>query len=153
MLVPVVSASQGHARDSGKEVNNDATAISYSILPAGGSSPDTGDTRIYPLSTSSISKGATKTSSLKIGSAVHSIEVDLTWRGSGNSLSIKIADPSNNNLGTYYDSADGKVDQRIHLLIYPPTGTAYMKQGTWIFTIKGESVSGTIYYTATFYTR
>lgn len=152
-LVPAVSASHVNAGNSGKEVNKPTAEISYIVLPAEGSSIDNGDSRIYPLSTMSIATGVTRRTSLSIGSKVNSIEEDLKWVGSSNSLSLNIADPSNTNLGTYYDNSDGKIDQRIHLFIYPSKGTTYIKQGTWIFTTKGESVSGTINFSIIFYTR
>lgn len=153
VLIPAVSATNVTAASSGKEVNKPTAEIGYIVLPAEGSSLDNVDSRIYPLSTMSISKGVTRRTSLPIGSKVNSIEVDLKWAGSSNSLSLNIADPSNLNLGTYYDSADGIIDQRIHLFIYPPVRTTYIKQGTWIFTVKGESVSGTINFSIIFYTR
>lgn len=151
-LVPAVSASPVNAGNSGKEVNKPTAEISYIVLPAEGSSLDNGDPRIYPLTTVGISQGGSRKTYLPIGPKVNSIEVDLKWPA-GNILSLNILDPKNVNLGTYYDNADGRTDQRIHLFIYPSKGTTYITQGTWTFTVKGESVSGTISFSIMCYTR
>lgn len=151
VLIPAVSAGYVNAASSGKDKTTSGT--NYNILPAGGSSLDDGNLRIYPLSTLTISTGVTKRTTLNIGSKVKSIEVDLKWAGSKNTLSLNILDPKGANLGTYYDGIDGKIDQRIHILVYPPSGTTYITQGAWIFSVKGDSVVGTIYPTIMFYTR
>lgn len=100
----------------------------------------------------SISKGQTRYYSVNVGAGVKWLEVTLNWGVTTNSLSLTIYNPSGNNLGTYFDKADGIIDGKIHLSIYPNQGQAYMAQGKWVFTVKGESVSGTQNYTIIFYT-
>jgi hypothetical protein len=152
MLVPAVSAGQGQAVYSGKDVKNPTDAVTYSIVPAGESSPSTGDPRVPLLTTGTLKQGVSYASYLNIGSGIHWLETDLNWGVTSNSLSITIYNPSNNNLGTYSDSSDGKLDGRIHMSIYPSSG--YLAQGRWTFTVKGVKVSGTTgqKYTLNFYT-
>jgi len=46
----------------------------------------------------------------------------LNWGDSTDSLRLKAYTPSGALLGTYYDSADGTTDGRIHLYIQNPDG-------------------------------
>lgn len=151
MFVPAVSASSEHSLYSGKEINKPpADEISYIVLPPGEILPDSDDPLISSQSTGSVTKGQLRYSYLTLGSNVNSLEMDLNWRSTSNSLSLKIMDPRGSNVGTYLDSADGIKDGRIHLIIRSSSG--YLVPGKWTFTIKGESVSGTLRYTFDLYT-
>jgi hypothetical protein len=102
---------------------------------------------VYPIST-----GQTRNFNLNAGSGVNCIEVSLNWGVPANSLSLTIYNPARKNLGTYFDNADGIIDGKIHLSIYPDPGVKNIATGRWVFTVKGESVSGTQNFTIDFYT-
>jgi hypothetical protein len=151
LLIPAVSASKGNVYQN-NEAKTVANEISYDIFPAEGSPSGTDDSYIYPQSTGSVKRGTCAYSYINLGTGVKSLEVNLEWLVLGNSLSLNIKSPSGKDIGTYFDCYDKKIDGKIHLFVYPTTG--YMEQGLWMFTIKGESVSGTTSqsYRITFYT-
>lgn len=149
-VVPAVSAGQGHDLYTGKNVNKDTTEISYIILPAEESSPIDSSPVTNSQSSTTLRQGQVYYSKLNINTVVKWLEVDLYWGVTANSLSLNVKNPKGVNLGTYKDSADGKTDGRIHISIYPSTG--YVEKGTWVFTVKGDSVSGTQNYRLIFYT-
>jgi len=62
------------------------------------------------------------------------LNVDLNWGNSANSLQLTIYSPDNHVFGPYYDSDDGIIDGRINLDIYNPNGIA---QGTWSYNVYG----------------
>jgi hypothetical protein len=151
-LVPAVTATPEHAVYSAKDVNKPTDKTSYSIVPAAEeSSPNTGNPRVSSQTVGTAYKGKSYNSYINIG-PVNWLEVDLKWGVASNSLSLTIYNPSGSNLGTYYDSSDGKIDGRIHIAIYP--SSRYLDQGRWTFTTKGVTVSGTKgqSYTLYFYT-
>ena len=87
---------------------------------------------------------------MSVGSGVNYLEVDLNWGDTGDSLTLKIYNPSGTQVGgTYRDSSDGSVNGRIHLNITPSSG--YVQQGSWKFKVYGESVSGSESYTFNVY--
>jgi Bacterial pre-peptidase C-terminal domain len=98
----------------------------------------------------SVNKGVAKYYKVSVDSGVTSLEVDLNWGNKNNSLSLTITTPSGETLGTDHDNSDGKVDGRIHIKIRASAG-GYLKQGTWMFKVYGELVSGTEDYTFNFY--
>ncbi len=67
------------------------------------------------------------------------LNVDLSWGNSANSLQLTIYSPDNHVFGPYYDSDDGAVDGRINLDIHNPNGIA---RGTWTYNVYGYQVSG-----------
>lgn len=146
--------------DSDEEINSNTTKIKhdaeeYKVEPCTDSVPNTDvNNSVFQQALSkaiyTISNGQTRYYYLNVGSAVNWLEVDLNWGNTANTLSLNILNPSRSNLGTYFDNADGKIDGRIHLSIYP-SGT-YIPQGQWVFKVKGDSVSGTQQFTIMFYT-
>ena len=146
--------------NSDAEVNSITTkkkhnAEEYKVEPCTDSAPNTDVNNLAPQKARakaiySISNGQTRYYYLNVGSGVHWLEVDLNWGNTANTLSLNILNPSRANLGTYFDNADGKIDGRTHLSIYP--NGEYVAQGKWVFKVKGDSVSGTQHYTIMFYT-
>ncbi len=90
-----------------------------------------------------ITQGETNWHSEYIGSYYTTLDVDLDWGDSSDSLKLTIYTADGYTLGPYYDSADGSVDGRIHLLIKNSNGIA---TGTWNYRVYGYSVSGTETY-------
>lgn len=149
MFVPAVSISQGHAVNSGKEVNTATAGTNYSILPAGGNSPRDNGSDMFPQSTQNISKWQTIVHVVSVGSGVKFLEVNVNWGVKKNSLALTIYTPSGANLGTCYDNSDGKVNGKIHICIYPCEG--YVDKGTWTFNVYGATVSESQRYAFTAY--
>ncbi len=78
-----------------------------------------------------------------MSSYITSLNVDLNWGNSGNSLRLKIYSPDGYTFGPYYDSFDGVNDGRINLNIINNNGIA---QWTWYYEVYGNSVTGTQAY-------
>lgn len=145
VLVPAVSAKDKNADNSDKHGQNSA-GKDYIVSPYPEDSSDTEDF-VSIDSTQSITQGQTITHNVNVGSGVNSIEVDLYWGDTSNSLTLSVYTPSGSKVGTYRDNSDGSVNGRIHLNIDPSQG--YVQQGTWKFKVYGESVSGSQSYTFT----
>ncbi|ETA66782.1 hypothetical protein MettiDRAFT_0182 [Methanolobus tindarius DSM 2278] len=75
-----------------------------------------------------------------ITTSVTRFNIDLNWGDKTDSLKLYVYDPSNNLVGYYYDSADGKINGRINIDIVDYSG---IEQGTWSICVYGYSVSGT----------
>lgn len=114
-----------------------AADLGYKIVPA--KSIDRGDVGIRTVY-STITQGETNWHSVVISSYYTGLNVDLNWGDTSDSLKLYIYDPSNNCLGSFYDSADGKIDGRIKIYIYNENG---IEQGTWRYRVYGYSVTGT----------
>ena len=91
-----------------------------------------------------ISQGETNLHEKTVSSGLNLQVVDLNWGDSTDSLRLKVYTPSGALLGTYYDSADGTTDGRIHLYIQNPDG---IEAGTWKYEVYGYRVTGTEDYT------
>lgn len=117
ILIPAVSAKE----------------ISYTVQPSVYKEP-TVSTKLI----STISQGATNTHYISVGSSVSSIEVFLNWYSSSDELSLSIYTPSSVKVGTYYDSADGVTDGKIHIDV--SSSGNYVEQGTWTFKVYGKSI-------------
>ncbi|WMW23213.1 peptidase domain-containing protein [Methanolobus mangrovi] len=129
------------ASASTSETDNEFTLISasdlgYKIVPA---KSDDGSIGVRTVS-DIITQGETNWHSFVISSYYTSIEVDLNWGDTSDSLKLYIYDPSYNCLGYFYDSADGSINGRIHLNVIDNDG---IERGTWRYRVYGYSVSGT----------
>lgn len=91
----------------------------------------------------SITQDATNWHYKTVSSYITSMNVDLNWGNSANSLRLKIYSPDGYIFGPYYDSFDGASNGRINLNIINSNGLA---QGTWRYEVYGERVTGTQYY-------
>ncbi|MHC1754963.1 MAG: hypothetical protein AB9861_05940 [Methanosarcina sp.] len=145
LFVPSASAEEEYVVNS---VTEDTLAVAgkdYIVSPWIESSSDTEDSVFSLRSTQYIVQGQTITHNINVGSGVNSLEVDLNWGDTSDSLTLSVYIPSGSKLGTYSDNSDGSVNGRIHFSIDPSQG--YVEQGTWKFKVYGESVSGTESYT------
>jgi len=124
ILIPAVSAED---------------KISYTVQPSVYKEP-TVSTKLI----STITQGSTNTHYFSAGSSVSSIEIFLNWYSTSDELSLSVYTPSSVKIGTYYDSADGLTDGKIHIDI-TPNGN-YVEQGTWTFKVYGESVASSRSY-------
>lgn len=92
---------------------------------------------------STITQGATNWHTKTVSSTITSLNVDLNWGNSANSLRLTIYSPDGYTFGPYTDSSDGTVNGRINLYI---SNTAGIATGTWTYQVYGQSVSGTQAY-------
>ena len=88
----------------------------------------------------SITQGETNWHTKTVSSFITTLNVDLNWGNSGNSLQLRVYSPDGYTFGPYYDNFDGTNDGRINLNIINGNGIA---QGTWRAEVYGESVTGT----------
>jgi len=98
----------------------------------------------YRTISSSITQGQTNWHYQNINGYYTSLNVDLNWGYSANSLQLTIYSPDGYVFGPFYDIDDGVSDGRINLYINNPNGIA---QGNWGYRVYGYSVSGTESYT------
>lgn len=145
LAVPAVSAKEECAVNSGTEDALASTVKDYIVSPWTENFLSTENSVSSLRSTQYISQGQTITHNVNVGSGVDYLEVDLNWGDTSDSLTLSIYTPSGSKIGTYRDNYDGSVNGRIRLNIDPSQG--YVVQGTWIFKVYGESVSGTEDYT------
>jgi len=107
----------------------------YVVSPAKSVNGNAGILTIYDT----IKQGETDWHYTIISDYYMTLNVDLNWGNSANSLQLTIYSPDNHVFGPYYDSDDGIIDGRINLDIYNPNGIA---QGTWSYNVYGYRVSG-----------
>ncbi len=134
LCISVASANASETLDELPLIS--AENLEYKIVPANSTDGDVGIKTIY----STIKQGETNWHSVTISSYYTYITVDLNWGDTSDSLKLYIYDPSYNCLGSFYDSADGSIDGRIHLNIIDYDG---IEKGTWRYRVYGYSVSGT----------
>jgi len=87
-----------------------------------------------------ITQGNTNWHTKDVTTFITTLNVDLNWGNSGNSLRLKIYSPDGYVFGPYFDNADGVINGRINLNINNPNGIA---KGTWYYEVYGYSVSRT----------
>jgi len=93
---------------------------------------------------SSVTQGMMNRHAKEVSSYITSLNVDLNWGNSANSLRLKIYSPDGSTFGPYYDSFDGVTDGRINLNVINHAG---VPQGTWYYEVYGERVTGRQAYT------
>ncbi len=113
-----------------------AEDLGYTIIPAKSSDNEVAVRTVYDT----ITQGEVNWHGKTVSTYIQSLNVDLNWGDSSNSLRLSIYDPSNHCIGTFYDSDDGKTDGRINLYIRNSSG---IEQGTWRYMVYGYSVSET----------
>ena len=84
--------------------------------------------------------GETNWHSKIVSTNINTLNVDLDWGDTTDSLRLKIYTPDGYVLGPYFDDDDGATDGEIDLDIYNPSGIA---KGTWSYEVYGYSVVGT----------
>ena len=90
-----------------------------------------------------ITQGQTNWHTKDVATFITSLNVDLNWGNSGNSLRLTIYSPDGYVFGPYFDINDGSINGRINRYINNPNGIA---KGTWYYEVYGYSVSGTQSY-------
>jgi len=117
------------------EDETDATG-GYTVTPAKDAGGDVGILWVYDT----ITQGETNWHSKIVSTNINTLNVDLNWGDTTDSLRLKVHTPDGYVLGPYFDDADGAVDGRIYFSIYNPDGIA---RGTWYYEVYGYSVVGT----------
>jgi hypothetical protein len=117
------------------EDETDATG-GYTVTPAKDTDGDNGTRWIYDT----ITQGETNWHNKIISTNINTLNVDLDWGDTTDSLRLKIHSPEGYVLGPYFDDDDGATDGEIDLDIYNPNGIA---KGTWRYEVYGYSVVGT----------
>ena len=136
MLLLIASVAVVSASEQSSVVSNGG----YIVKPVENASINSMSIQsIYPTITQGMTNWHTKT----VSSYITSLNVDLNWGNSGNSLRLKIYSPDGYTFGPYYDSFDSVNDGRINLNIINNNGIA---QGTWYYEVYGNSVTGTQAY-------
>ena len=117
------------------EDETDATG-GYTVTPAKDAGGDVGIRWIYDT----ITQGETNWHSKIVSTSINTLNVDLDWGDTTDSLRLKIYTPDSYVLGTYFDDDDDTTDGGINLDIYNPNG---ITEGTWRYEVYGYSVVGT----------
>lgn len=86
-----------------------------------------------------IAMGQDSWHSVDVSNAITSLNVDLKWKNSDNSLRLSIYTPDGHVLGPYTDASDGKDDGRININVANPDGIA---AGKWYMKVTGTDVAG-----------
>ncbi|MCM1986344.1 peptidase domain-containing protein [Methanococcoides seepicolus] len=124
MLVSVSFAAATSSQDNG-----------YTIVPV------KSDITITPRWVAdTITQGETNWHTRTVSSYATSLHIDLNWGDTSDSLRLRVYDPNNQLIGTFYDSFDGSIDGRINIDIRNSSG---IDLGTWRYEVYGYSVSGT----------
>jgi hypothetical protein len=135
MVVLMLCASS--AVVSAKELPLTVTG-GYIVVPAHNS------TSMKPLTVyDSITQGKTNWEDHQVSSYINTLNVDLDWGKTVNSLQLTVYSPDGSVFGPYYDSSDGAIDGRINLYIENTNGIG---EGIWYYKVYGYSVSGTQTY-------
>ncbi|SNQ59633.1 peptidase domain-containing protein [Candidatus Methanoperedens nitratireducens] len=128
------SASLAMAAASEEKMN--ATNGGYTEGATTGTEGGAGIQTVY----ATITQGQTNWHTKEVKDFITTLNVDLNWGNSGNSLRLKIYSPDGYVFGPYFDIDDGSINGRINRYINNPNGIA---KGTWYYEVYGYSVSGT----------
>ncbi|NOQ48372.1 MAG: peptidase domain-containing protein [Methanococcoides sp.] len=124
MIISISFAAATASQDNG-----------YTIVPV------KSDTTITPRWVAdTIAQGETNWHDKPVSSYTTSLHIDLNWGDTSDSLRLKVYTPSNQLIGTFYDSADGAIDGRINIEIRNSNG---IELGTWHAEVYGYSVTST----------
>jgi hypothetical protein len=137
-ILLLFSASLAVASVSEEKINTAKTG-GYTVEPANDTSEDIGIQQVY----TTITQGKTNWHTKDVTTFITTLNVDLNWGNSGNSLRLTIYSPDGYVFGPYFDNADGVINGRINLNIRNPNGIA---RGTWYYEVYGYSVVGTQSY-------
>ncbi|MDD4498274.1 MAG: hypothetical protein PHV51_09035, partial [Methanosarcinaceae archaeon] len=118
LVGPAVSAGEEYIVSPSPEASSVSSEKEYIISPYPEDFSDVEVSAFALLSTHYITQGQTINHYVSVGSGVNSLEVDLNWGDTGDSLTLTVYTPSGSKLGTYRDNYDG-VNGRIHLYIDP----------------------------------
>ncbi|MDI3486552.1 MAG: hypothetical protein PWQ51_2456 [Methanolobus sp.] len=87
-----------------------------------------------------ITQGETNWHYKYVNTFTDSMNVNLNWGDTSDSLKLYIYNPDNDCVGVFYDSSDGSINGRINIYIENENG---IEQGTWRYRVYGYSVTGT----------
>lgn len=135
VILILLSATLAVAAVSEEKINATKN-VGYTVVPA----EDTGGGVGIRTVQASIKQGETNWHTRDVTTFITTLNVDLNWGNSGNSLRLKIYSPDGYTFGPYFDNADGVIDGRINLDIRNSNGIA---KGTWYYEVYGYSVTGT----------
>lgn len=141
-IIAIAAVNVASAANSTTDISTKTTANNggYTVIAAAGHG-----SLFRPMTvSSSITQGATNWHYKTISSYCTSLNVNLNWGNTANSLQLTITSPDGYTFGPYYDSSDGATDGRINLYITNSNGIA---QGRWGYKVYGYSVTGTQTYT------
>jgi hypothetical protein len=123
--------------------------LMLSVSFAGATTSQDGGYTIVPVNSDSnitprwvgdtIKQGETNWHSKSVSSYTTSLHIDLNWGDTSDSLRLKVYNPSNQLVGTFYDSSDGVIDGRINIEIRKSGG---IDLGTWHYQVYGYHVTG-----------
>lgn len=111
----------------------------YIVIPSKSTITSYGIQTVYDT----ITQGETNWHTKTVSSYITTLNVDLNWGNSANSLRLRLYSPDGAVFGPYYDIDDGVIDGRINIDIYNPNGIA---RGTWYAEVYGYQVTGTQSY-------
>ncbi|MCX9010811.1 MAG: hypothetical protein OIN66_06780 [Candidatus Methanoperedens sp.] len=110
------SASLAMAAVSEEKMN--ATNGGYTEGPTTGTEGGAGIETVY----ATITQGQTNWHTKEVKDFITTLNVDLNWGNSGNSLRLKIYSPDGYVFGPYFDIDDGSINGRINRYINNPNG-------------------------------
>jgi hypothetical protein len=87
-----------------------------------------------------IIEGQTNWHSKIINTYTESLNVNLNWGDTTDSLKLYVYNPSGSCVGVYYDYSDGSTNGRINVNFHDDDG---LQQGTWRYAVYGYSVIDT----------
>ena len=137
-ILLLFSASLAMAAVSEEKMNIAKTG-GYIVKPGNSTDGESAIASVYATITQSNTNWHTK----DVATFITSLNVDLNWGNSGNSLRLTIYSPDGYVFGPYFDIDDGSINGRINRYINNPNGIA---KGTWYYEVYGYSVSGTQSY-------
>lgn len=134
-----ITIANTEAATPANDKNSSLVNGGYIVKPVKSSSGNIDPMIVYD----SITQGQTNWHGKVVSSYMTSLNVDLNWGNSANSLQLTIYSPDGHVFGPYYDADDGVIDGQINIDIDNPNGIA---EGTWYAEVYGYHVTGTQSY-------
>jgi hypothetical protein len=106
----------------------------YTVVPA------KSDETTLRWVTDTITQGEINWHYKSVSSYTTSLHIDLNWGDSSDSLRLKVYNPDDELVRTFYDIADDVIDGRININIQSSEG---IDIGTWRYEVYGHHVTGT----------
>ena len=135
--------------------------IAFCMVPASAATVDAADTvdddlvisaleiPVYgPKSstTGTIIQGQIKTYSFEVASGNTEMDIQLSWGSTSNNLALTFTSPTGRIYGPYDDYAESPTPNA-RFTIHVESAGAVLPHGTWIFDVRGKSVTGTETFT------
>jgi hypothetical protein len=116
----------------------------YYVLPAVSGHGEMAGGMWALSSSGTITQGEYRWHSRLVNYYTQTLNYNLYWGNTANSLRLRVFTPDGYVLGPFYDSSDGQINGRINIDIYRSGGVA---QGTWYSEVYGHQVTGVQSYT------